>query len=728
MSARRDDGNAVVRRVGDGWRVFHGYLPGFGQQSLMGRLLSLLLVGALASYVVVNAGLWLTATRLITDSLEKQAGQWMVELDQLSVPLYASRGSAAGERIKIYLDKNPEILFVRYYDATGSKVIAQYGVGQAIPSPLLTREQFAEMRARQESGSSPHLHERSLFGKAQMRVATPIVVRSMRSDSLLNFRLGADHAEKIRVVGFVEMNVSIAQQRGQLLAGMLRASLVIALLFLASLLVGRHLIRRALAPLTNLQEPLRRLAEGDIDVTVAKGGDREIAVIGEALNTTIRAIRERDSTLRRIADSDPLTGLPNRAAFVRALEGEIARATHEATSSAVFFVDLDQFKCVNDTLGHAAGDRLLLKVADVLKSRMRDSDVVSRFGGDEFTVLARGVNQDSAIELATSINELMREIHLVEGEQTFTVNCSIGITVVTSDRFSVDEVLSQADQACYEAKTRGRNRFHAYEFGVEDRKKIMSDMNWAQQIRNALSENRFRLAYQPIRRVTSTVCDFYEVLLRLPGHDGDLIAPGAFLPVAQRFGLLADIDRWVIRQAFETLAEVRRSGREMRFSINLSGQTLEDTGLYEVIREGLQAGNLPPGAVVFEVTEQTAVRNMGKASHLIERLSALGCQFALDDFGKGFSSFTHLKHLPVHFIKIDGSFIENLLTNPVDQAMVTAIIQVARALGKQTIAEFVQDEGTIDLLRQAGVDFVQGYHVDCTGPYLLPPVLRAVAG
>ncbi len=719
----------LLNRLRGGWNIFLGDLPGIGQKSLMGRLLSLLMVGTLVTYVVVNAGLWMTSTRLIIDSIEKQTGQWMVELDQLSVPLYASRGDAAQGRILNYLEKHPEILFVRYYDATGSKVIAQYGTGQDADFPRLAKEQIATMRTRQESGTIPHAHERSLFGRAQMRVSTPIVVRSMRSDSLLNFRFGATQAEKSRIVGYVEMNVSIAQQREQLLAGMLRASLVVALLLIAFVFIGRYLIRRALEPLTNLQEPLRRLAEGDIDVTVAKGGDREISVIGDALNATIRAIRDRDSTLRRIAETDPLTGLANRATFVRDLESEIARVARKGLSSAVFFIDLDQFKCVNDTLGHAAGDRLLLKVAEVLKSRMRDSDVVSRFGGDEFTVLARGVSQDTAVELATSINELMRDIHLVEGDQSFSVNCSIGITVVSSDRFTVDDVLSQADQACYEAKTRGRNRFHAYEFGVEDRKKIMSDMNWAQQIRNALRDDGFRLCYQPIRCADKLVCDFYEVLLRLPGEDREMIAPGAFLPVAQRFGLLVDIDRWVIRQAFETLASYRRDGRNMRFSINLSGQTLEDAGLFEMVEEAIKASRLPSGAIVFEITEQTAVRNMDKASKLIERLSSLGCQFALDDFGKGFSSFTHLKHLPVHYIKIDGSFVENLPANSVDQAMVASIIQVARALGKQTIAEFVQDEETIELLKMAGVDFVQGYHVGRPDLQLLPCTpSRALAG
>ncbi len=683
---------------------------GNGQHSLVHRLMAVLFFTALFVYFTINIGLWWTSSRLLEENLLKQAGKWITELDTVGTPLYASQTGYRHARVDERIQNFPEIAFVRYFDVSGRRVLGEYGKFAGLK---LTAPASHDLSALVPNAGSerPYLVERNSPGGNILRLIAPVYVRAVRSDGMLNFSLRKTQTEETRVVGYIDLGIDLGYYREALLRSLAYGSLLIAAIFALALFVGYRLIRRALAPLTRLQEPLMQLARGDTNVRVMLGGDDEIRAIGQALNTTIAAIHQRDATLRHLAEHDPLTGLANRATLMRELEREHALIAEGGHSSAVLFIDLDQFKYVNDSFGHAAGDRLLIKVSEVLRTRLRDTDTVARFGGDEFVILARHVDQQKVVEIAASLNALMREICLLEGDQSFTINCSIGITLMTSDRFSVEEVISQADMACYEAKSRGRNRYHAYEFGTEDRKKILSDMGWAQQIKTALREDRFHLVFQPIQCMGPKNCDFHEVLLRLPGPDDQLIEPGAFLPIAQRFGLLVDIDRWVIANAFKRLGDIRRAGREIVFSINLSGQMLDDPDLYELIRAGMQANQLPAGCVVFEITEQTAVRQIDKASLLIGRLSELGCLFALDDFGKGFSSFSHLKHLPVHYIKIDGSFVENMLTNPVDKAMVESIIQIARVLGKKTIAEFVQNQETITMLERAGVDFVQGYHV-----------------
>ncbi|MDH4133548.1 MAG: EAL domain-containing protein, partial [Gammaproteobacteria bacterium] len=265
-----------------------------------------------------------------------------------------------------------------------------------------------------------------------------------------------------------------------------------------------------------------------------------------------------------------------------------------------------------------------------------------------------------------------------------------------------------ADMACYAAKTRGRNRFHVYEPGDDERQRMTSDVGWSRLIAQALREDGFHLLYQPIFDLHGGCAEYYEVLLRLPSAQGGSLMPESFLPVAQRFGMLADIDRWVVRHALMQLARLRTEGRDVVFSVNLSGQSFEDAGFLDFFKQEIVRNEISPSSVIFEITEQAAVRYMDRAHDLIQSLLSIGVRFALDDFGKGFSSFSYLKHLPVHFIKIDGSFVENMATDEVDQAMVRSIVQIAHALGKLTIAEHVQDESSIALLRDCGVDFLQG--------------------
>ncbi|MBI3546781.1 MAG: EAL domain-containing protein [Gammaproteobacteria bacterium] len=687
-------------------QLWRDWVPKKGEHSLVGRLLLLLLLGAVIVYLIVNIGLWWTSSRLIEDNLEKQASRWLMELDDLGTPHYASQSGKHLANIDKRIKNFPEVAFIRYYDITGQKVLGEYGNRHDLNAAFITAEQRDKFSAN--SAEKNYLIDRSILNGAYMRFIAPVRVRSIRSDGLLNFNLEKDNTENVKIVGYIDLNIDSGYYKEQLVRSMASGSLIIAGLLLFALYFGRRMILRALAPLTKLQVPLARLAKGEIDVNVERPKDVEIAVISDALNATVRALKERDETLRKMAQSDPLTGLVNRSYFMRELEFEMAHVAQDGMQSAIFFIDLDQFKYVNDTLGHAAGDKLLIHVAELLKSRAREADVVSRFGGDEFTVLARRVSRNGAIDLARAFNQIMRDMRVAEGDKIFSVNCSIGIAMIDPGQYTAEEVLSHADMACFAAKSHGRNRYHMYEEDGDSKKKMTVDVGWFQHIKHVIEENKFRLVYQPIVHVADPNKECYEVLLRMPGPHGELVLPSIFLPVALRFGLMVDIDRWVIAHALKALAEFRIAGRSITFCINLSGESLEDSSLLSLIKEQLLHYQLPPSALIFEITEQSAVRYLNKAQQLIQGLMEMGCRFALDDFGTGFSSFGYLKHLPVDFIKIDGSFVRNMADNATDETMVLAIVQIARSLGKLTIAEFVQDEQTIALLKKAGVDCMQG--------------------
>lgn len=684
------------------------------RRTLVTRLVLLLLLGMLVVYGMAVLGLWLTSNHVIRTSLEKQALHWVQEMAELGPAVYRARKKRDLLAIENRIGNFPEIAFVRYYDASGSKVLRQYGA-DVKTVPGLTAKQRERLLGA-SNGQPAYLFDRSipvdgsLLAGHYIRVLAPVRAREIQSDGLLNFDLTSGE-EEVRVIGFIDLGINPALYRDALKTSLIVGSIITALLLLLALIVGRRLIRRALMPLTELQTPLAKLARGETDVRVATEGDAEIVAIGEALNVTINALKERDATLRKLAEHDPLTGLVNRGRFTELLREEIARIDRAGGSSALLFVDLDRFKYVNDIVGHAGGDKLLVQVANLLKSRMRETDVISRFGGDEFTVLARSVTREGALEVAKLIKEIMRDSYFIDQQYPFNVYCSIGVAMITQRCGSAEEILLRADSACYEAKSGGRNRYHLHEAGDENAANPLRDIGWSDLIKQALKDDRLNLAYQPIVRIDGQGPEYYEVLVRLPDLDGSTVSPSVFLPVAERFGLLADLDRWVIENAVRSLAQFRAEGRDVVFSINLSGQTFDDPAIIKLIQESLRRHALPPGTVVFEITEQIAVRYMEKARRLMQSLAELGCRFSLDDFGVGFSSFNYLKHFPVSYIKIDGSFVENMTHEAVDRAMVRSIAQIARALGKETIAEFVQNDATIDLLKQYKVDHVQGYHV-----------------
>jgi diguanylate cyclase (GGDEF)-like protein/PAS domain S-box-containing protein len=416
--------------------------------------------------------------------------------------------------------------------------------------------------------------------------------------------------------------------------------------------------------------------------------------------------------LRAKAEHDDLTGIHNRGFFLDELARAVERAHRTHQVSTLLYIDLDNFKYVNDTLGHLAGDRLLIEVSELLRKRARRSDLIARLGGDEFTMLLYDTRAEEARSIAESFRKALTAYRFRQASEQVDVGCSIGVAVINAEARSAEEVLSRADFACHLAKRDGRNRVHV--FDVQDEANVTAlslDMGWSRRIKDALEHNYFVLAGQPILDSRDRQTSAYEILIRLRDEQGALIMPSGFLPAAERFGLSADIDRWVITNAIRMLARLRHESPGLRYSINLSGQTLSEPAVCDLVIHELRRANLDPSALTFEVTETVAIANMALAENFLAKLQQIGCSTSLDDFGAGMSSFAYLRELPVDYVKIDGRFVRNLTTNPTDQAMVRAMNDIAHALGKKTIAEFVEDEDCFQLLREYGVDYAQGFHL-----------------
>lgn len=416
--------------------------------------------------------------------------------------------------------------------------------------------------------------------------------------------------------------------------------------------------------------------------------------------------------LKHMAEHDGLTGLYNRSFFQEQLERTTEQVNRgKAPEAALLYLDLDNFKYVNDTLGHAAGDQLLLQVAGILSKRCRKSDVLARFGGDEFTILLNVASKTTAIQVAEAFRKQLADYSFKQAGSEIDVGCSIGVTLITQQNNIPAQIVSQADLACHLAKRGGRNRIHLYNPENERDISTMSlDMGWSRRIKNAIEQNKFVLVCQPIIKIRSKTIDSYEILIRMLDDDNETVLPGGFLPSAERFGLAAEIDRWVVVHAIDALAEQRKKTPELNYAINLSGATLTDTSICDLIQSQLVITGLPPSTLTFEVTETVAIADMAAAERILLRLQQMGCKTSLDDFGTGMSSFAYLRDLPVDIVKIDGRFVKNIAENPVDLAMVKALNDIAHALGKQTVAEFVEDEACLQILIDIGVDYAQGYY------------------
>ncbi len=423
--------------------------------------------------------------------------------------------------------------------------------------------------------------------------------------------------------------------------------------------------------------------------------------------------RRQEAQLRHLADHDALTGLLNRRSLERALEEHLARNRRLQPAGALLIVDLDHFKVVNDSLGHSAGDRLLTATARALSQRLRGSDVLARLGGDEFAVLLPTADQEQAVRVAEAVLARVRALEVVTpGGQSRPVSASIGIAMLEDPRLDAEDAVVRADLALYDAKDASRDTFQVYD-QADDRARLESRITWADRLRAALEQDRLELHAQPIVELASGRVVQHELLVRMRSEGGELIPPGAFLPVAERFGMVTDIDCWVIGRALELLAT---GPDDLVLAVNLSGASLGSPRVLAAIRNGLVDRRVAPHRLVLEVTETMAVADLPAAQHFADELRAVGCGLALDDFGSGFGSFRYLKHLPFDVVKVDGEFVSHCATNPDDALLVAAAVQLAHGLGKLTVAEYVEDEATLEHVRGLGVDRVQGFHVGRPAP------------
>ncbi len=423
--------------------------------------------------------------------------------------------------------------------------------------------------------------------------------------------------------------------------------------------------------------------------------------------------RELNRRLSYHASHDVLTGLVNRREFETRLERALKSAKARETSYALCYIDIDQFKIVNDTCGHSAGDALLGQVGALLKSKVRWRDTLARLGGDEFGVLLESCSLEEALRTAETLRESIRNFRYTWEDRTFRLGASIGVVPITAENEDVASVLSAADSACGAAKESGRNRVHCFEENDIDLMRRRREMQWAARINNALEESRFELFRMTILPLqVEDAGEHFELLLRMRDESGKIVAPDQFIAAAERYGITPSIDRWVIDSAFRWLVSEADERRRLTMcSINLSGQSLGDDKFLPFVIEQFHRSGIDGSKICFEITETAAIANFSQASRFIQALKELGCKFALDDFGTGLSSFGYLKHFPVDFLKIDGSFVKGLLHDPIDREMVRSINEIGHLTGKKTIAEWAENAEIVEVLRGLGVDYAQGYGI-----------------
>jgi diguanylate cyclase (GGDEF)-like protein/PAS domain S-box-containing protein len=451
--------------------------------------------------------------------------------------------------------------------------------------------------------------------------------------------------------------------------------------------------------------------ELNIDMSVAPIRDGEQRSIGVVL--VFRDVTEERKLAQQLshqATHDTLTGLVNRHEFERRLT-HLLDSANPFVPHALLYLDLDQFKVVNDTCGHAAGDDLLRQISALLRTKLRTRDTLARLGGDEFGVLLEHCFVTEAMRIANSLRELLQGYRFGWQDKSFTIGVSIGLVPILQAGETLAGVFSAADSSCYAAKDKGRNRVHLYQPGDTMLAQRDGEMRWMPRIQQALADDRFRLYYQPIVAFGAEAREqkHGEILLRMLDESGRLVLPGAFIPAAERYGLMLALDRWVVKTSLEALSASATVGPDVMVAINVSGQSLGAADFLDFVTEQIDCTGIAPSMLCFEITETSAVSELAHALRFIDTLKGLGCHFSLDDFGTGLSSFSYLKSLPVDYLKIDGGFVQGLAADDIDQAMVEAVNRIGHIMGLKTIAEWVESDAILAKLKQMGVDYGQGY-------------------
>lgn len=495
-------------------------------------------------------------------------------------------------------------------------------------------------------------------------------------------------------------------------------------------------------PVSVLVTASQRLAKGDFNVALPSISNDEIGQLVQNFLSMRDSVHSSQSALKyeiechkdtstelyeekeRVnyhATHDSLTKLVNRREFENRLNEAVRIARQGKATHALLYMDLDQFKVVNDTCGHVAGDELLRQLGSLLNRRIRGADTLARLGGDEFGVLLQSCSINNAISLAETLHEVIQDFRFAWESQTFVLGVSIGIVEITKESANLTDVLAAADTACYAAKERGRNRIHLYKDDDAELTKRKGEMRWVSRLTSALEDDRFVLYAQPIVPVNPGKDSqaHYEILLRMLDESGKIIPPGGFICAAERYNLMHQIDRWVIRNTFEFLAEncpADQHGQHPMISINLSGESMGHDSFLTYINILFREYRIEPGNICFEITETAAIADLSNATRIIDGLKSLGCRFSLDDFGSGLSSFAYLKTLPVDYLKIDGMFVKDIETDPIDFAMVKSITEIGHVMGMQLIAEFVENDAILDKLASINVDYAQGYGIQRPAP------------
>lgn len=612
--------------------------------------------------------------------------------------------------------READVAAVTITGADGS-VLAE--AGKAVEPPVLTDFEAGRFVAVGENGEL-------------LNFSAPVIQSQIELDDLVAPAQRASHIQRGRVLGRINVVISRADTRRHQ-RFLVIESLLIALLGLAaSALLAWRMSRSVTLPVRQLASVVERLGRGQLDLRAdeSSGGEllaleRGVNKMASALHASQERMQERiDAATERLsyqATHDALTGLVNRREFERRLEKALLSARRDNLEHALCYLDLDQFKIVNDSCGHVAGDELLTQLTVLLESKVRESDVLARLGGDEFGVLLENCSLEKAQFIADLLRQTVKDFHFVWQGKPFAIGVSIGLVPVTAMSESLSTLLSAADSACYAAKDLGRNRVHVFLPKDKDLAQRQGEMNWVMRITHAIEENRFQLFCQRIQPLKDSGQQglHLEIFLRMLDDHGELIPPMAFIPAAERFNLMPSVDRWVVSRVFGQYWNVscRDEPRERHiFTINLSGPSLCEESFLEFVSRQFELYEIPYNCICFEITETVAIANLGRAIEFIKALRGKGCRFALDDFGSSLSSFSHLKNMQVDYLKIDGAFVRDMEDDPADAAMVEAINQLGHVMGLETIAECVENDAILDKLRRLGVDYVQGYIIDPPKP------------
>ena len=534
-----------------------------------------------------------------------------------------------------------------------------------------------------------------------------------------------------RLIGWVGLDVSRSATIQSQRDAILRSLLILLVGLSVSLYLAWRIGRQITRPILALTHMVSRIGEGHLDARVEQTGQAELGMLQRGINhmaAHLQAMQDQmqekidQATARLIyqASHDALTGLFNRREFEQRLERALLSAMQQGREHALCYMDLDQFKVINDTCGHAAGDELLLQLALLLKGKLRERDTLARLGGDEFALLLENCTIQDALEVADTFRAEVQRFRFKWEDRIFAVGMSVGMVAINRDSGTAANLLSAADAACYVAKDRGRNQIHLYEVRDIDLARHRGEMQWVTRIHRALEEHRLRLFWQEIRRTDGEESDtrHVELLLRMKDDDGSDILPMAFIPAAERYSIMPSLDSWVIEETLRLCTHYLASKQAQHcvFAVNLSGASLKDPAFRQKLLAQLQENPAMGPHLCFEITETAAIGNLGVVNEFIEAMREFGCSFALDDFGSGLSSFIYLKHLNVDFLKIDGAFVRDIANNPIDRSMVEAVHRIGHQMGLKTVAEYVESDEILAILRQIGVDFVQGNGVHCPEP------------